>query len=65
MTTLYKSKYKSGWIQDYTFLIVTSPRPPTIVKGIHMRTVSAARAPCLLVQMGESVCSAGGGGAAA
>ena len=28
MTTLYKSKYKSGWIQDYTFLIVTSPRPP-------------------------------------
>ena len=36
--------------------------PTTIVKGIHVRTASASLAPCLLVQMDESVCSAGGGG---
>lgn len=27
MTTLYESKYKSGWIQDCTFVTVTIPRP--------------------------------------
>lgn len=27
MTTLYKSKSKSGWTQDCTFVTVTSPAP--------------------------------------
>lgn len=48
MSALHKSKYKSGWIQDCTFVTVTTP-PPT-VKGIHRRTVCASRASCPLAQ---------------